>query len=294
LQHRNIWRNCFSRQTVYTTMKQENMQKKDLKSVVKEKYGLIAKQSSASGGKPACCCMPSDCCGTDYSFMGEDYTAVQGYAGEADLGLGCGIPTEYAGLKPGHKVLDLGSGAGNDCFVARATIGETGWVTGLDFSEEMIDKARKNLQKMGFANMDFVAGDIEDMPLESETFDVVLSNCVINLVPDKQKAFAETMRVLKPGGHFCFSDVVLKGMLPDALKTDAELFAGCVSGAMEMEEYLEVIRQAGFTRLRVHKLREIDMPRSIFYKHLSVEEYRQDKLDGAGIFSLTVSAVKPD
>lgn len=275
------------------TLKQESMQKSDLKSIVKEKYSLIAKQAEETGKKSSCCCMPSDCCGTDYSFIGEEYDALPGYAEEADLGLGCGVPTEYAGLKPGHRVLDLGSGAGNDCFVARAIVGETGWVTGLDFSEDMLAKARKNLQKTGFANMDFVAGDIEEMPLESETFNVVLSNCVINLVPDKHKAFAETIRVLKPGGHFCFSDVVIKGELPDALRADAELYAGCVAGAMDLEEYLEAIRRAGFTRLHVHKVREIDVPRSIIYKYLGVAEYRQYKIDGTGIFSLTVSAEKP-
>jgi arsenite methyltransferase len=282
-----------SSRSVYT-MKQENMQEKDLKTIVKEKYSMIAKQSADPVNKPSCGCMPTGCCGTDYSFIGEDYDTLQGYAKEADLGLGCGIPTEYAGLRPGHSVLDLGSGAGNDCFVARAIVGDTGWVTGLDFSEEMIEKAVNNLQKTGFANMAFIAGDIEDMPLESATFDVVLSNCVINLVPDKQKAFAETLRVLKPGGHFCFSDVVIKGELPDALRSDAELYAGCVAGAMKMDDYLEAVRQAGFTRLQVHKVREIEIPRSIFYKYIGVEEYRQYKREGTGIYSLTVSAVKPD
>ena len=271
----------------------KKMKEKELKALVKEKYSLIAKQSEENGKQTACCCMPSDCCGTDYSFIGEEYDALPGYSEDADLGLGCGVPTEYAGLKPGHKVLDLGSGAGNDCFVARAIVGETGWVTGLDFSEEMLEKARKNLLKTGFTNMEFVAGDIEDMPLKRDTFDVVLSNCVINLVPDKHKAFAETIRVLRPGGHFCFSDVVIRGKLPDALRADAELYAGCVSGAMEINEYLEAIRQAGFTRLQVHKVREIDVPRSIFYKYIGVEEYQQYKSDGTGIFSLTVSAVKP-
>lgn len=268
------------------------MKEKDLKTIVREKYGQIAAQADALSGQ-AGCCSGSGCCGPLYTTFNENYEELVGYAADADLGLGCGLPTEFAGLEPGQYVLDLGSGAGNDCFVARAIVGDTGWVTGLDFSDEMLERARKNARKLGHLNVDFIAGDIDDMPLDNDHFDVVLSNCVLNLVPDKTKAFSEVFRVLKPGGHFCISDVVLKGELPDALKTDAEMYAGCVSGALSHEEYIEKIGQAGFSNIRVHKLRQIEIPREIFYKYLSVEAYHQFNKEGRGIFSLTISADKP-
>ncbi len=234
------------------------MNRKDIKTIVKEKYGQIALQSESTQG--GCCGPVSDCCGVDYTIFSENYDSQKGYNKDADLGLGCGIPTEFAEIQSGQHVLDLGSGAGNDCFVARAIVGEAGQVTGLDFSEEMLAKARSNAQKLGYSNVEFVAGDIEEMPLENNLFDAVISNCVLNLVPDKEKAFAEIMRVLKPGGHFCVSDVVLKGELPDQLKKDAEMYAGCVSGAIQMDDYLEIIRETGFKNVRVHKQRTIEVP----------------------------------
>lgn len=228
----------------------------------------------------------------DYTIFSENYESLQGYNKDADLGLGCGIPTEYAGIQHGHHVLDLGSGAGNDCFVARAIVGETGKVIGLDFSEEMLAKARNNAGKHGFTNVIFVAGDIEDLPLENNQFDVVISNCVLNLVPDKNKAFTEILRVLKPSGHFCVSDVVLKGELPEKLRADAEMYAGCVSGAMQMEDYLKTINHAGFKNVQVHKKRKIEIPVEILRSHLAPDEL-QDFMNGeTGIFSITVSAEK--
>ena len=222
------------------------MKAEELKWVVKEKYGSIASQSNLLQQQG--CCGPSGCCGElEFSMIGDEYTYVAGYNPDADLGLGCGLPTEFAGIKPGDSVLDLGSGAGNDCFVARSLTGETGKVTGLDFSEEMLEKANQNLKKTGFTNMEFVQGDIEQMPLPDSTFDVVISNCVLNLVPGKQKAFSEIYRVLKPGGHFCISDVVLSGELPLGLKEDAEMYAGCVAGALQKEEYLKIIGEQGFS-----------------------------------------------
>ncbi len=264
------------------------MKEKDIKTIVKEKYGQIALQS-----EPAGCCGPaSGCCGVDYTIFSENYESQQGYTKDADLGLGCGIPTEFAGLQTGQHVLDLGSGAGNDCFVARAIVGESGKVTGLDFSDEMLTKARSNVQKLGFTNVEFFAGDIEEMPLENNQFDVVISNCVLNLVPDKNKAFAEIMRVLKPGGHFCVSDVVLKGELPDKLKKDAEMYAGCVSGAMQMDDYLETIQKAGFKNVQVHKQRSIEVPANILSMYLNEEEMQDFQSHKTGLFSITVSAEK--
>ena len=260
------------------------MNPKDIKLAVQQKYGEIARDSSCG------------CCGPDalgVSMIGDEYKYIKGHVKDADLGLGCGIPTEYAGIKQGDSVLDLGSGAGNDCFVARALVGKSGRVTGLDFSPDMIMKARGNNLKLGFSNVEFVEGDIEKMPLPSDVFDVVLSNCVLNLVPDKSKAFSEIFRVLKPGGHFCISDVVLTGDLPEDLKQKAILYAGCIAGASRKEEYLDIIRAAGFQSLEIHKERKIDLPESMLKLHLSSGQVSEYLNSGSGIFSITLSGEKP-
>ncbi|HKK10108.1 MAG TPA: arsenite methyltransferase, partial [Bacteroidales bacterium] len=220
-----------------------NQQSKPIKDIVKNKYDVIAEQSKAQNESSCCGSGPSTCCSdNDYSMFNDDYSHIQGYTEEADLGLGCGIPTEFAGIKSGNVVLDLGSGAGNDCFVARSIVGESGHVFGVDFSEKMLAKANKNLQKTGYQNITFKQGDIEEMPFKNEMMDVVISNCVLNLVPDKAQAFAEIHRTLKPGGHFCVSDVVLQGALPEPLQQDAEMYAGCVSGALQKDDYLDIIK----------------------------------------------------
>ena len=266
--------------------------KRDLKDIVRSKYDQIAQQSKTENESSCCGSGPSVCCGEDYSMFNDDYSNVEGYNADADLGLGCGIPTDFAGLREGQTVLDLGSGAGNDCFVARSIVGESGFVYGIDFSEEMLQKAEANLQKMGYENMQFVKGDIDNMPFGGDMMDVVLSNCVLNLVPDKQKAFEEMHRILKPGGHFCVSDVVLLGELPDSLKQDAEMYAGCVSGALPKEEYLKAIETAGFKEVLIHKQKEIIIPDEILLKYLSEEELAAFKQSEKGIYSITVSAKK--
>jgi ubiquinone/menaquinone biosynthesis C-methylase UbiE len=264
------------------------MDAKNLKLVVKEKYDLIARSNSKSN--QSSCCGTSGCCGEfGFSMIGDEYNNIEGHNPDADLGLGCGIPTEYANIKAGDAVLDLGSGAGNDCFVARAIVGETGRVTGLDFSEEMFAKAYENTKKLGYSNVTFVKGDIEEMPLDSNQFDVVISNCVLNLVPNKNKAFAEIFRVLKPEGHFCVSDVVVKGSLPEKLRADAEMYAGCVSGALPVEEYLKTIKSSGFKDIRVHKQRKIEIPENILSNYLNEVEIKSFKSEDIGIFSITVS-----
>lgn len=272
------------------------MQHDNIKNIVKDKYSRIALQSDEHAMEGGCGCgsgSGSGCCSDmDYSTFSESYKEMEGYQEEADLGLGCGIPTEFAGLQEGQHVLDLGSGAGNDCFVARAIVEEEGHVTGLDFSEEMLAKARNNARKLGYSNVDFVAGDIEDMPFESNRFDVVLSNCVLNLVPDKEKAFSEILRVLKPDGHFCVSDVVVQGTLPDKLREDAEMYAGCVSGAMQLEDYLAVINRSGFSNVRVHKQRRIDIPTNILASYLDATELNDFLTGETGLFSVTVSGHK--
>ncbi|MBN1181348.1 MAG: arsenite methyltransferase [Bacteroidales bacterium] len=255
----------------------------ELKNIVKETYAEIATQ------KPSCGCGCS-CSGDtqDFSVFVENYTNLPGYVREADLGLGCGLPTEYAGIKAGDAVLDLGSGAGNDCFVASAIVGDTGHVTGLDFTEEMVQKANLNKRWRGTNNIDFVLGDIESMPFEDNSFDVIISNCVLNLVPDKTVAFSEMYRVLKSGGHFCISDIILKGELPEAILEAANMYASCVSGALKKEEYLTIIEEAGFSHVEVKKIVRSDLPDEVLLQYLSkdiVEAYRKS---GAGIFSITV------
>jgi len=176
--------------------------------------------------------------------------------------------------------------------VVRTIVGDNGHVTGLDFSQEMVDKALQNTKKLGYNNMHFVTGDIEEMPLEENRFDVVISNCVLNLVPDKNKAFAEIKRVLKPGGHFCVSDVVIKGQLPEKLRADAEMYAGCVSGALQIDEYLDVIRETGFRNVAVHKLKSIELPQKTLEKYIPENELVDFNNGDKGIFSITVSANK--
>lgn len=264
---------------------------KDLKLVVKEKYSLIANQSKLQN--ETSCCGAGGCCSTvDYAIFSESYDKEKGYNPDADLGLGCGIPTQFANIKAGDSVLDLGSGAGNDCFVARALVGETGKVTGIDFTDAMLEKARANNAKLGYANVKFVKGDIEEMPLTDNQFDVVVSNCVLNLVPDKTKAFSEIMRVLKQGGHFCVSDVVIKGELPEKLQKDAEMYAGCISGAIDINEYIGIIEKQGFKSIEIHKQKEIEIPVELLKNYLTSEEMLQFKNKETGIFSITVSGKK--
>jgi arsenite methyltransferase len=269
-----------------------------LKEIVRQTYGAIAEgdQLEAAG----CGCGPTSCCGPSNDVpinMAVGYDGLNGYVAEADLGLGCGLPTQFAQIKPGDVVVDLGSGAGNDGFVARAETGETGRVIGLDMTPAMIDRARRNAKTLGYTNVEFVYGDIEEMPLPDNLADVVVSNCVMNLVPDKQKAFSETFRILKPGGHFSISDIVLKGDLPAGVIKDAELYAGCVSGAIQKDAYLQIVEEAGFTGIILQKEREIVLPDELLQKYLTADEiaeYRnQDKGHSArGIYSVTVYAEK--
>lgn len=264
---------------------------KDIKRIVKDKYGAIASQSVLLNRSS--CCGTSDCCGDpEFSMIGDEYLHIAGHNPDADLGLGCGLPTEFAGIKKGDSVLDLGSGAGNDCFIARTMVGKNGKVTGLDFTREMIVKANQNLAKTGFTNIDFLFGDIENIPLPDNTCDVVISNCVLNLVPDKKRAFNEIYRVLKPKGHFCISDVVLEGNLPEKVKQAAEMYAGCVAGALQKSDYIEIIQLAGFSNLNIHKEKTITVPENLLLKYLSIKEIELFKDLNNKILSITVSANK--
>ena len=262
-----------------------------LKEIVRQKYSEIALQDKETN--QSSCCGAGGCSTEVYNIMSDDYTTLEGYNPDADLGLGCGLPTQYANIKKGDTVIDLGSGAGNDCFVARAETGETGKVIGIDFTPAMVDKARANAEKRGFNNVEFRQGDIEKMPVTSNVADVIVSNCVLNLVPNKDGVFKEIFRVLKPGGHFSISDVVLVGNLPEALRKDAEMYAGCVSGAVQKEVYLELIRHNGFQNITVQKEKPIIIPDDILKNYLNEEELNKFKNGTTGIFSVTVFAQKP-
>ncbi len=262
----------------------------NIKKMVREKYSEIVTQDKSTN-ESSCC--GSSCCSTEvYSIMTDDYKNMEGYNPEADLGLGCGLPTQFAKIKKGDTVIDLGSGAGNDCFVARAETGDTGKVIGIDMTEAMIERARINAEKLQFHNLEFRLGEIEKLPVSSEVADVVISNCVLNLVPDKLKAFSEVFRVLKPGGHFSISDVVLSGTLPPKILQAAEMYAGCVAGAIQKEEYLKIISDIGFQEITVQKEKKITIPDDILATYLSAEEITQFKSSGVGIFSITVYAEK--
>lgn len=263
----------------------------ELKKMVMQKYSSIALQDKETN--QSSCCGAGGCSSEVYQIMSEDYSPLPGYEAAADLGLGCGLPTAFAQIKTGDTVIDLGSGAGNDCFVARAAAGETGTVIGIDFTEAMIHLATKNAEKLGFQNVSFRKGDIETMPVTANFADVVISNCVLNLVPDKNAVFKEIFRVLKPGAHFSISDIVLVGNLPEALQKSAEMYAGCVAGAIQKNEYLATIKNTGFTNVLVQKEKAIDLPNDILKNYLSEEELTHFKNGVTGIFSITVYAEKP-
>lgn len=267
----------------------------NIKETVRNKYAEIAKKTDDNSG----CCGPVSCCGTDnqileYSVMQDDYSNIAGYEKDADLGLGCGIPTEFAGIKIGDTVVDLGSGAGNDIFVARPLVGKTGNLIGIDFTDEMLEKANKNKEKLGAENVQFKKGEIENLPLDENIADVIISNCVLNLVPNKNKAFAEIYRTLKPGGHFCVSDIVIKGNLPEKLKSSAEMYAGCVSGAIQQVEYVEIIKSVGFADIEIKKTKVIDLPDEILKEYLNDEEIKTFRENSIGIFSITIVGYKHD
>jgi len=262
-----------------------------LKEIVRKKYSEIALQDKETN--MSSCCGAGGCSTEVYNIMSEDYTALSGYNSDADLGLGCGLPTQFAQIKKGDVVVDLGSGAGNDCFIARHETGETGKVIGIDFTTAMVDKARANAEVRGFNNVEFRQGDIEAMPITSNVADVIVSNCVLNLVPNKDGVFKEIYRVLKPGGHFSISDVVLVGALPEGLRKDAEMYAGCVSGAIQKEVYMELIHANVFEAVVIQKEKAIVIPDDILINYLTPAQINDLKTGNAGIFSVTVFAKKP-
>lgn len=261
----------------------------DLKKIVQDKYGEIALNEKQDDG-----CCDTACCGSEvYNIMSDSYDEVKGYVKDADLGLGCGLPTQFARIKKGDTVVDLGSGAGNDAFIARHETGETGRVVGIDFTPAMIDRAQENNKVRGFTNVEFLEGDIEKIPLPDNFADVIVSNCVLNLVPDKENVFKEIFRVLKPGGHFSISDIVLNGQLPAGIQSAAEMYAGCVSGAIHKDSHLQMIRENGFSEMIIQKEKVIELPDDVLSNYLDESGIAEFKNSGTGIFSITVYAEKP-
>lgn len=267
-----------------------NSTENELKELVRDRYAKIATQELAVNA--ASCCGATTPSNKVYNIMMDDYSETEGYVAEADLGLGCGLPTQFAAIKKGDVVIDLGSGAGNDCFVARHECGAEGKVIGIDFTPAMIHKARENAERLGYNNVEFREGDIDQMPVNDAVADVVVSNCVLNLVPNKAKVISEIYRVLKEGGHFSISDIVLVGNLPKALQQEAELYAGCVAGAIQKDDYLALIKEAGFTSISIQKEKVIRLPDDILDRYLSAEEMADFKKAAIGIFSITVFAQK--
>lgn len=263
----------------------------DVKEIVRQKYSEIALQDKETN--QASCCGAGGCSTKVYNIMTDDYTALDGYNPDADLGLGCGLPTQFAKIKKGDVVIDLGSGAGNDAFVARHETGETGKVIGIDFTPAMIERARQNAEVRGFNNVEFRQGDIEKMPVTANTADVMVSNCVLNLVPNKDAVIKEIYRVLKPGGHFSISDIVLEGELPKEIRNAAEMYAGCVAGAIQKSVYLELIETNGFKNITIQKSKPVTLPDDILSQYLSAEQISQFRASSTGISSITVYAEKP-
>ena len=249
---------CCADETATVTVSEQ-----ELKANIRERYGKFATEGSS-------CCGPNCGCSTDNSLetvsimMNEKYTSVDEQIVEAaDLGLGCGTPLAFADMTEGMTVLDLGSGAGIDVFLSAKKVGHTGKAIGLDMTDEMLKLARKNKAKLGIENAEFWKGEIEDMPVSSNSIDRILSNCVINLVPDKSKAFSEMYRVLRPGGKFTISDIVSIGQIPSDIRKDLELWAGCVAGALDRDEYLQIVRNAGFKNLVIAKEKPYSLEKEI-------------------------------
>jgi ubiquinone/menaquinone biosynthesis C-methylase UbiE len=281
-------------------MEVSKMEKEKVKRVVREGYAKIAKQNSS------CCGPAKSCCGS--SHPAEDISKSIGYTEEelrsvpegSNLGLGCGNPVALASLKAGEIVLDLGSGAGFDCFLAASRVGDKGRVIGVDMTPEMLEKARENAKKINSTNVEFRLGEIENLPLADNSVDVVISNCVINLSPEKRRVFDEAYRVLKPGGRLMVSDIVLLTELPEALKNSIEAYIGCLSGAVLRNEYLGTIKAAGFKDVKV--IDETSFPAELLandptakqlIENLKVPVQKVEKF-ASSIMSIKVYGIKPD
>jgi SAM-dependent methyltransferase len=277
------------------------MKDEDIRKSVRQGYGSIAKdQGSCCGPQAGSCCGPQtvsqETITKNIGYRDED---LQGVPEGADLGLGCGNPIALASLKEGETVVDLGSGAGLDCFIAARQVGKSGKVIGIDMTVEMIERARENATKGGFDNVEFRLGEIENLPVADDAADIIISNCVINLSPDKDRVFEESYRVLKPGGRLMVSDIVLMKELPARIRQSIQAYIGCLSGADMKSEYLRKIEHTGFQDVRIMEenvfpvdLMQNDPTAQALYKELAVTPEELEKLQDA-IVSIRVSAKKP-
>jgi SAM-dependent methyltransferase len=264
-----------------------NLQNEEIRKAVRQTYGDIAKSDSAG-----CGCGPSSCCGPGDMATADNISFGVGYAKDeitkapegSNMGLGCGNPQAIASLKPGETVLDLGSGGGFDCFLAAKAVGEEGFVIGVDMTPEMITKARVNAAKADFKNVDFRLGEIENLPVADETVDVIMSNCVINLSPEKKNVFQEAFRVLAPGGRLAITDIVAKVPLPEEIQNDLALHAGCVAGASLIKDLEAALNEAGFTKIRIKPIEKSKEFIRSSTPGSNIEDY---------IVSATIEAVKP-
>ena len=272
---------------------------KDIKEIVKEGYAKVAKQGSSCCGPGSSCCGSADLAEDISRRIGYSEEEIEGVPEGANLGLGCGNPVALASLREGDTVLDLGSGAGFDCFLAANKVGKKGKVIGVDMTPEMIEKAKENAKKSNYRNVEFRRGDIETLPVDDDSIDVVMSNCVINLSPDKAKVFKEAFRALKPGGRLTISDIVLLKELPGFVKESIEAYVGCVSGAILKSEYLQKIEAAGFRDVRV--IEETAFPIELMANDPTAKGMMEklgiglDEARGvaSSVVSIKVSAVKP-
>jgi len=258
----------------------------NIRKAVREQYGKVAESDNSGYGCSATsCCDESDTDAKTASMeLGYSYTDVNQVPDGANMGLGCGNPKAIASLKPGETVLDLGSGGGFDCFLAVREVGESGQVIGVDMTSEMVSKARANADKVGYINVDFRLGEIENIPVANGMVDVIISNCVINLSPEKPKVFQESIRVLKPGGRLAISDVVATAELPEQLKNDMALFTGCMSGASSITDIESMLKDAGFEDIEVKPKDESrDFIRN-WVPDSKIEDY---------VVSATIEAIKP-
>ncbi len=275
------------------------MEKEEIRKVVREGYGKIAKQDSS------CCAPEKSCCGSATSAqdigrkIGYSEAELKTVPEGANLGLGCGNPIALALLKEGEVVLDLGSGAGFDCFLAANQVGKTGRVIGVDMTAEMLDRARENARKGNYANVEFRLGEIENLPVADHQVDVIISNCVINLSPNKKRVFREAFRVLRPGGKLMVSDIVLLKELPAEVKDSVAACIGCVAGAVTKKEYLEAVQAAGFEETKIvgeaafsTELLVSDPVAREIAKNLNLSPERAEDL-ASSVVSIKVSATKP-
>jgi SAM-dependent methyltransferase len=262
----------------------------EIKDSLKERYTDIAYQSEEFIEEECGC---GSGCGCHSGATDVEYYDEPGYHPYADLGLGIGMPTRYAEIKEGQTIVDLGAGAGMDSFLAREITGPAGKVIGIDMTERMVEKARKNAEIAGYNNVEFRLGDIEKLPLSDKTAHVVLGNGIMNMVPEKKQAFSEIYRILKHHGNLSLSEIMVKGDMPKGLKIDAEMYVGCMAGSMNLEEYIQVLSDCGFEEITVKEEKKLELPDAMLHYYLPPEEAREFREGAPGIYSVTLTAEKP-